>query len=319
MTKFHVLFLLIILVMTGIFSISGVTLADHELYSTKFKDASSWETNSQASFYQDAINESYHYKIEGGTGSYSSVELPSPVSGPFSLEFDVMPLQTDEKSSFRFGIGNEEMDSMKGPLILAEFNNQNGDNLFSIVAISKENLVSKTYSMPGKENYSGKTVRFSDGTKYHVKLIWYPGDKRVSMSVTNPGDQALVFSHYIFVSGKMEELTRLFMTSIGEGQGGSRAEGYIDNITLTALDSVVDNSDTSALVTQTEVPVPTLVIESSGTEVIDDSYIEVQTQERTRFASPPTSTPTPTQKSGFSPIIGLLGIFGIILIYRKYK
>jgi hypothetical protein len=314
MKIFRFFSIFIILIIAGLFSLSGAVIADHEIYSTTFKDASSWKTNSETSFYLDATNESYHYLIEGGSGSYSSLELKDPVTGPFSLEFDVIPKSTDEKSSFRFGIGNNEMDSQKGPLILAELNNQNGDKVFALTVISKENLISRTYSMPGKENYSGKTVKFEDGIRYHIKLTWYPDDKRVSMTVTNPDDQSLIFSHYVIVSGKIEELSHLFLTSFGEGQSGSRAEGYIDNITLTALDSIPDSTGSSVTTIPTPSSVPTIV-ESTATPEPEEADLPVATPMKTPFPMPPS--PTPTQKSGLIPITVIGAVIGIFLISRR--
>lgn len=306
-----------ILVIVSLFPITGEVFADHELYSTNFSDAALWKTNSEASFYPEVATGRYHYLIEGGTGSYSSFELKEPVTGAFSLEFDVMPISTDKKSSFRFGIGNDEMDSQKGPLILAELNNQIGENLFSLTAISKENLISKTYSMPGKENYSGKTVKFDDGTTYHIKLTWYPADKRVSMTVTTPGKELPVFSHYVVVSGKIEELSHLFLTSAGEGQAGSKAEGFIDNITLTALDSVPDTSEPTPIGTPESSPEPTIA--ESDTELNPTETLLPVDPVRTPMPAPPKPTATPTQKAGVLPIVVIGALTGMMLLYRRDK
>ncbi|MDD1724279.1 MAG: hypothetical protein LUQ07_04025 [Methanospirillum sp.] len=294
--------------------------ADQVLYSSDFSEDPGWKTNSETSFYHDEESGRYHYLIEGGTGSYASYQLPDAYTGPFTLEFDVTPANTGTKSSFRLGLGKEGMDSQKGPLVLAELYNQNDEHLFSLTAISKENLRSQILSMPGKGSYSGKTIRFADGTTYHIKMTWYPLDERVSITVTTPDSKLPLFSHFVTVSGKMEDFTNLFLTSIGEGQNGMKAEGYIDNISLTALTSVPGT--TEATPTATETPeitlVPTIVpdapIEETGTADLEPEILP----ERTPLPAPPT--PTPTQKAGnlpVLPIIAVLTLFGSVSLTRR--
>jgi len=293
--------------------------ADSTIYATDFSDAAGWETNSPASFYLDNTTGRYHYQIMGGTGSYAYYPLSLPVSGPFSLEFDVYPVLTEEMSSFRFGIGTAGYDSQKGPLILAELNNQNGENAFALTAISKENLRSETFSIPGKANYSGNTVRFSDGKAYHIRCTWYPVEKRVSMTVTVPGDSSPLFSHFVIVNGKMEDFTHLFLTSIGEGQNGRKAEGYIDNISLIGESSILATPE-PLLTTSTTTPTPTLVTsmtdtnESSEESEESGDFIEL-IPKRTPLPAPPT--PTPTQKAGTLPFGALFGICLVIMFARR--
>ena len=294
------------------FSCLGV-IADNSLYSTDFVDAEGWETNSNNSFYLDEQSGRYHYLIEGGTGSYAAFPLENPYTGSFTLEFDVYPIKTEEKSSFRFGLGTANLDSQKGPLVIAELNNQNEENAFSLVAISQENLRSKTFSIPGKENYSGKRVRFEDGEEYHIRLTWYPADSRVSMTVTKPGEETPLFSHFVKVSGKIEELTHLFMTSTGEGQNGMKAEGFIDNICLNALSTVSEQKTPS--VTETEItPTPTLVTEPEIEPMETIAPIDT-IPVRTPLPAPPT--PTPTQKSGLCPIVGVFALFAAIFLIKR--
>lgn len=286
--------------------------ADQELYSTGFSEDPGWKTNSEASFYLDEESGRYHYLIEGGTGSYASYQLPEPYTGPFTLEFDVTPVHTETKSSFRLGFGKEGMDSQKGPLVLAELYNQNDEHLFSLTAISKENLRSQTFSMPGKGDYSGKTIRFEDGTSYHIKMTWYPLDKRVSITITTLGSKVPIFSHFVTVSGKMEDFTHLFLTSIGEGQNGMKAEGYIDNISLSALSSVPGTPQPTTTPTATpEITLAPTIIPGNSIEDEDNADLEPEViPERTPLPPPPTSTPTP--KGGNLPIIPVIAVLTCI-------
>jgi len=300
---------------------SGPVSADVTLYSTNFSDATGWETNSPASFYLDEKSERYHYLIAGGTGSYASYPLAESFTGPFTLEFDVYPVKTDEKSSFRFGLGNENADSQKGPLVIAELNNQNGDWAFSLTAISKESLRSQTFSIPGKANYRGNTVKFSDGEEYHVRITWYPVEKRASITVTNPGEDIPLFSHFVMVTGKMEDFTHLFLTSIGEGQNDRKAEGFIDNIILTSLDSVPGAIEPTS--TPAETPVPTLAASTTPVPTKTDIQTGVnQAPEslrpvpiRTPLPNPPT--PIPTEKAGFFPFATIIGTLAVFILYRR--
>lgn len=296
--------------------------ADVTLYSTNFSDTTGWETNSPASFYLDEKSERYHYLIAGITGSYASYPLAESFTGPFTLEFDVYPIKTDEKSSFRFGLGNENTDSQKGPLVIAELNNQNGDQAFSLTAISKESLRSQTFSIPGKASYSGKTVKFSDGEEYHVRMTWYPVEKRVSVTVTTPGEDTPLFSHFVMVTGKMEDFTHLFLTSIGEGQNDRKAEGFIDNIILTSPDSapgVIEPTSTPAEKT----PVP--VLAASITHLLAKTDLQTgvtsepetfrPTQMRTPLPNPPT--PIPTEKAGFFSFGVIIGTLAVLILHRR--
>ncbi len=300
--------------------------ADTVLYETDFTDATGWETNSLSSFYPDNQTGRYHYQITGGTGSYAYYPLPAPFTGPFTLEFDVQPVLTEEQSSFRFGLGTEGYDSQKGPLVLAELYNQNGEHAFSLTAISKENLRSQTFSIPGKANYSGKTVRFTDGEAYHIRLTWYPVEKRVSMTVTKPGETTPLFSHFVTVTGKMEEFTHLFLTSVGEGQNGRKAEGFIDNISLRSL-STVPATPEPVISSQEPTPTPTLVMSDTALPVSGDSSGSGEMGDqvagedmaplpkRTPLPAPPT--PIPTEKSGPAPLILLLGLLSVIVLFRR--
>ncbi len=307
-----------ILILSLILSLEGGVIADTPLYTTDFSDATGWETNSPSSFYLDEGKGQYHYQITGGTGSYAYYPLSGPFTGPFTLEFDVHPVLTEEKSSFRFGLGTEGYDSQKGPVVLAELYNQNGEGAFALTAISKENLRSQTYSIPGKANYSGKTVRFVDGEEYHIRLTWYPVEKRVSMTVTAPGNDTPLFSHFVMVTGKMEEFTHLFLTSIGEGQNGRKANGYIDNISLTSPSSVLATPE-PVITSQEPTPTPTLV--TSVTSVVpgqNGEPVDITPDpipKRTPLPAPPT--PVPTEKSGTLPLIGILGVGFVLLLFRR--
>lgn len=314
------IFLLLILSL-GIGIMSPATAAPvvqdgNILYKTTFSDASGWMTNSKDRYFLENSTGRYHYLIEGGTGSYSAIPLPEEVNGPFILEFDVTPIRTDEGSSFRFGIGSEEKDSQKGPLLMAELAYKKGGKLFYLKTVSKENalnLVGSSSSIGG----SGPAVRYEDNKQYHIKLTYYAADNRASITVQEAGKSGTIFTTTAPVSGRMEDLTHLFLTSLGDGVPGPQAEGYIDNITLTLpkTQSAVSPTPEPTESGSEVVAKPTLaesIVEETETPVIEPLPV------RTRAALPPPPTPSPTPKSGFSPLLLIPAFTGAaILISRR--
>lgn len=289
--------------------LSSVSADQTDIYTTGFLNADGWETNSPASYYVDTSSDRYHYLIEGGTGSYSKYMLPEAITSPFTLEFDVTPVQTDDGATFRFGFGNDRADSQRGPLVLFEMSRRAGEGLFYITSISNENLKTTIISSPGKSQYGGRKVVFEDGITYHVKLTWYPADKRVSITVSGAGDGQLIFSHYVPVSGKLEALPCLFISAIGDGVPGPKAEGFIDNLTLTLLHNLPLGTETPTPTPTTPEPTPTLAKEVRIAETPTPE--QVPTVQRTLLPPPPTAIPTQQSGMSFYP-------FGLLLIIALF-
>lgn len=310
-----------IIIILGIFTGLGISvvhpvfaaLPDTVLYTTDFSDASDWETNSPERFYPDNATGRYHYLLEGGTGGYSVVALPEEINGPFVLEFDVTPVKTDEGATFRFGIGSDEKDSQKGPLIMAELANKKGGRLFYLKTVSRENALNLVGSSPSAGSV-GTTVRYEEDTRYHVRLTYYDKDSRASIVVQDPESGKTLFTTIAPVSGSMGELTHLFLTTVGDGVPGPQAEGYIDSITLTVSKSQGKaEMTTPAHDPAPTTPTPTLtdsMITEKETPVLDP----LPSRTRTDFPSPPTPTPT---KSGSFPILLLASLAGAAFIATR--
>jgi hypothetical protein len=276
------------------------------LYSTSFDQADDWSTNSNERYFLDNKTGRYHYLIEGGTGSYAAVPLPEKVSGPFVLEFDVTPDRIDEGGTFRFGIGTDKKDSMKGPLIMAELADKKDGKLFYLKAVSKGNSLQTVGSSPSTGG-PGATVRYEDGRTYHIKLTYYAADNRASIVVQESGSSAVLFTAFTMVPGKVEDMNYLFLTSLGDGVPGPQAEGYLDNISLTLPKSQSAVNPTETPTPEVTNPPPT--IEPIGVETTaEPTAVETITPSRTEFPSPPKATPTP--KSGLS-ILFLVPSLGI--------
>ena len=308
MTLHHrsLLSLLLVCLIVGFLNLVSASIDDQDdqiLYMTDFSDANGWTTNSKESFYLDNETGRYHYRIEGGTGSYGAFSLPEKITGPFILEFDVTPIRTDESGTFRFGIGTDTKDSQKGPLIMAELANKKDGRLFYLKTISKENALNIVGSSPSTGS-SGSTIRYVDNTTYHIRLTYYAADNRASITVQEVGVPGTIFTSFAPVSGRMEDLSYLFLTSLGDGVPGPQAEGYIDNITLTLPKN-------QAVVGKTAIPteqpptfvtvVPTLA-ESILNETLTPTLEPLTVKTRTHLPPPPTPTATP--KSGaLSPLL----------------
>jgi len=280
------------------------------LFKTDFSDATGWTTNSKDWFYLENETGRYHYLIEGGTGSYAAIALPEQVTGPFILEFDVTPVRTDESGTFRFGIGKSSKDSQKGPLIMAELADKKDGRLFYLKTISKENALQLVGSSPSTGS-SGSTVRYIDNTTYHIRLTYYATDDRASITVQQVGEPGTLFTSLAPVSGRMEDLSHLFLTSLGDGVSGPQAEGYIDNITLTLPASQASVSE--ATTTQTETPAvvspaPTLA-QSILNETAAPPLKPAPALNKSRLPPPPTPTPTP--KSGGLPTLLVPALAGV--------
>lgn len=247
--------------------------------------------------------------MEGATNGYSGIDLPEPVTGSFTLEFDITPVKTDEDGIFRFGIGNSKKSSQSGPLVLAELSNKKNGKLFYLTTITKENLISSVGSSPVSGKYEGNTVRFEDGKTYHIRINYYDEDKRASITVRDGKSDAVLFAYFIQVNGKMEEFTNLFLTSIGEGSMGPKAEGYIDNVLLT-----IPGSSPAPVTTEVVTPTPTLAQEMGSIPAASPTLAAISAKKTL-----PTPPPVTTRPSGPLPIIVIPGIVGAVWILKKNK
>ncbi|HWQ67312.1 MAG TPA: hypothetical protein VN372_10615 [Methanospirillum sp.] len=312
----------ILFLLSAIILVPGVTATapqDHDgtiLYTTNFSDATGWTSNSNDRYFHENATGRYHYLIEGGTGSYASVPLPSRVSGPFSLEFDVTPINTDEGATFRFGIGKDSKDSQKGPLVMAEMANKKSGRLFYLTTVSKENALNTIGSIPGNV-YPGPTVRYEDGTSYHIRLTYYDTDKRASITINEVGSSDVIFSTFTQVAGRMEDLTTLFLTALGDGVPGPKAEGYIDNIILTLPESQAAVNPTVTVTQEIIEVIPTLA--GSSLENITPPSIALPDKVPSRTLIPPPPTSTPTPKSGSLPILTIPAIFCALMILGRQR
>jgi hypothetical protein len=303
-------------------ALSGV--GGKEVFSTDFSDAVQWDTNSDERFFHDIQSGRYQYILEGGTGGYSSVSLPEEISGGFILEFDITPVHTDEAGTHRFGIGSEKKDSMKGPLLMVELADKKDGRLFYLKTVSKENVLNIVGSSPSTGS-SDLTVRYEDNSTYHIRLTYYEEDYHASITVHEAGSAKVLFSSIAPVAGKMEGLTHLFITALGDGVPGPKAVGYIDNISLILPDTpALKGSSDQGLEEISEVdkddePMahPTLVESSLDESEPTMPVSPTVYQTVPPLPSPPSQSPVPTQASGGPSLLVFPAILGAGFIWRQ--
>lgn len=261
------------------------------IYQTTFITNPGWQTNNPSLDYWDPNKGMYHYGIEAGTGGYAFVTVDYD-RGPFTLEYDWMPLKTDDTATFRFGLGSKEMDRSGKTIAISEFSNGKYGKLMYLRVITPNSKLVSVASGQGDEltpSYGGPTVRFEDNQTYHVILNYDDELNTVNMQVSDKNTGRQIWSYYVNFYGSLSGMDRLFLGSIGDyGMMNKVAEGYIDNVKLYTKSSVtitpttVNTIPTIVSVTLTKRPTPKLTTET------------------------PTPTPTPTSPS--SPMFILIAI-----------
>jgi hypothetical protein len=261
------------------------------IYQTTFTTNPGWQTNNPSQDYWDPNKEMYHYGIEASTGGYAYVTVDYD-RGPFTLEYDWMPLKTDDTATFRFGLGSEEMDRSGKTIAISEFSNGKNGKLMYLRVITPNSRLVSVASGQGDEltpSYGGPTVRFEDNQTYHVILDYNDELNTVNMQVSDKNTGRQIWSYYVNIYGSLSGMDRLFLGSIGDhGMANNVAEGYIDNIKLYTKSSV----------TTTPTPI------STTPTILSVTLKKLPTLELT------TESPTPTPTSPSSPMFMLIA-FGI--------
>ncbi|MDD1717501.1 MAG: hypothetical protein LUO88_00360 [Methanoregulaceae archaeon] len=269
------------------------------IYQTDFSTNPGWTTNNPTRYYWDSGKQMYHYYVEGGTGGYAFVPVNYD-NGPFTLEYDVLPIRTDKDAAFRFGIGSTEMDISQGTILISEFTNRQYGRLMDLRVITGNNNLLEVSSLAMSycaNRPNCETKHFEDNKTYHVTLRFNTEATTADMKVTE-GPSAngnYVWGYYVTVARDLPGMSRLFISSIGDYGGfGLSAEGYIDNVELYHP--------------EVSTPAPTTRKTPPPTEVTSAPV-----------STPPATTPVPT-KSGdlLTVFFGATGAVGIAaLLVRR--
>jgi len=203
------------------------------IYQTDFATNPNWQTNSPSRYYWDSELQMYHYLVQGGTGSYAFVPVVYD-NGPFTLEYDWYPLQTDKDTSFQFGMGSQEMDITQGTNVLSIFANKKYGKIMSLQVISSSNNKLETNS--AHESYGGPTINFDDNQSYHVVVRYSKELQNADIKVSYRNNQSTLWTSYLNLGTELHTMNRLFISSVGfYGNMSGYSEGYIDNVTLYRL------------------------------------------------------------------------------------
>lgn len=283
-------FLFCALCMAGVFLPALADIQSTALYETDFSENPGWTTNSPSRYYWDPAREMYHFRTEGGTNGYACIPV-SYDGQSFTLDYDVILLESQPNSAFRFGLTSSEMDFTRGTTILSALENGKYGKLFSLRVVDQNNQMREISSYYA--SYCGalagcNTVEFKENTTYHVTLRYNRETRYADIKVVNKETNEDVFGYFVPVAKELLYLDRLAITTKGDYTSGPFSEGFIDNVKLVVL-SPVTATPTTVPVTPAETP-----------------------------SAPPTTppvtttgpTPTPTPQSSPNAAIAVLSLLG---------
>jgi hypothetical protein len=236
-------------------------------YRTDFSSDPLWDTNNPSRYYWDPAMEMYHYRVEGGTGGYA-YETVNLTGESFVLEYDILPVETEEGSAFRFGTSSDDkMDINKGAVMLSEFFSKSRLLMGLRTITQNGNLFEVTSE---HDSYPGETVTFRDNVTYHVTVTYNRDLMTTDMKVIEKQNSTHVWGYYLEIKRELEPMKRLMISSVGDYTSGNSASGYIDNVelyTFRPVETTIPTSfPTSSLPTGTTAPVTTLTtVTATGT------------------------------------------------------
>jgi hypothetical protein len=227
-------------------------------YKTDFSSDPAWDTNNPSRYFWDPALKMYHYQVEGGTGGYS-YKTVNLTGESFVLEYDILPVATEDGSAFRFGTSSDAMmDINKGALMLSEFFSQSRLMMGLRTITQNGNLFEVTSE---HDSYPGETVTFRDNTTYHVTVTYNRELMTTDMKVIEKQNSSRVWGYYLEIKRELEPMNRLMISSVGDYNTGNSAFGYIDNVelyTLRPIETTIPTSVPTTLPTiSTTAPVTT--------------------------------------------------------------
>ncbi len=276
------------------------------IYQTSFTSDPRWDTNNPSTNYWDPNTGMYHFSLEPSTGGYAFTDIDYD-RGSFSLDYDMILNRVDDGATFRFGMAGSEMDPSKAPNVLTMFTNNQakyGQIMVLHLVTPGSKLIevsSQTSSDP--RAYNGPTAKYEINTTYHVAVNYDDNHKTLSMNVNEKKTGKEIWSYYINTAENLNGMKRLYLGSKGDyGRMGIYAQGYIDNIRLTA----------PAVVT----PTTSVVTPAVSVSTIPTTKPTVQ---QTTLVLTPYPTDTPESPSPGILAIAALVITGVcgILIQKK--
>jgi len=229
--------LILVTFIAGFFLPAMADVQSKILYSTDFSENPGWITNSPSRYYWDSSLGMYHFRTEGGTNGYSYIPIKYEGQA-FTLDYDVIILESQPNSAFRFGLTSMEMDFTRGTTVLSALENGKYGKLFTLRVIDQNNQMKETSSYYA--SYCGeltgcKTIEFKENTTYHVTVRYNKELRNADIKVVEKETGEVVFGYFVPVSRELLFLDRLAITTKGDYVSGPYSEGYLDNVELVIL------------------------------------------------------------------------------------
>jgi hypothetical protein len=265
------------------------------IYQTSFTSDPRWDTNNPSTNYWDPNTGMYHFSLEPSTGGYAYTVIDYD-RGSFSLDYDMILNRIDDGATFRFGMAGSEMDPSKAPNVLTMFTNNEAKYgqimVLHLVTPGSKLMEVSSQTSSDPRAYNGPTAKYEINTTYHVAVNYDDNHKTLSMNVNEKKTGKEIWSYYINTAENLNGMKRLYLGSKGDySRMGIYAQGYIDNIQLTA----------PAVVT------PTTSVVTPSVSVTTIPTTKPTLQQTTVVLTPyPTDTPE-------SPSAGILAIAALVI------
>jgi hypothetical protein len=270
------------------------------VYSTDFSSDPGWVTNNPYTNHRDEATGMFHYALRDSTNTFVYKKIPYNGES-FQLEYDLFPLKTEFQSSFRLGLGTRDMTINQATIILSEFENGPYGNVIWLRVIDQQNQRREVSSYA--QSYGGPSVRFSDGTPYHVVLEYSREKKTVSIAISFLSNATPLWGYTLSGISNLGPMDRIYLSTIGDFENPSTvAEGNIDNVIM-------------RLVFPSGEPGTPTFTSSPTTETGEGTPTNHMTVPPS--SPPPFTTRQNTPVQLITPLIALLGAAFLVLVMRR--
>jgi hypothetical protein len=222
-----ILAFLILITAAGVARSAGTSVV---VYSTDFSSDPGWVTRDPYSNHWDEAMGMYHYSLRAAGTDFVFKKIPYHGES-FQLDYDLLPVETDFQSSFRMGLGNQNMLINQGTTIFSEFENGSYGNLMWLRVIDLQNQRREvsSYGM----SYGGPTVHFSDGIPYHVLLAYSRELRTATIGISFLSNGTTLWGSTLSGIANIGPMDRIYLSAIGDTANPSAvAEGFVDNVTM---------------------------------------------------------------------------------------
>jgi hypothetical protein len=213
------------------------------IYQTTFSTDPRWVTNNPSTDYWDSSLGMYHFSLDPTTGGYAYVPVEYD-RGPFKLEYDLILNSIDEDAIFRLAFSGTEMDTTKGPNVATQFTNAKYGQIMSLHLVTPGNKMVEVNSQSGDTQtsgpkaYDGPTVKYELNKTYHVTTNYDSENKLISMKVSEKTSGKDIWSYFVNTGEDLSGMNRIYLGLKGDYGWAGKAQGYIDNVRLTATTSI---------------------------------------------------------------------------------